>query len=76
MWELGWFIGVRVDNISYMIQGNDNSVNYTAVGNTVSTPTQTRFIIAAGPVLVNLTYLTPIEVRKFVSFARLPLKTF
>lgn len=58
-------MAVRVDGTSYTIQGNRNNVNYTGVGVTLSTsitPTQTRFTIAAGPVSVNLTYLTPIEV--------------
>jgi len=78
---LAWFIGIRVDNASYVIQGrrDEFSLNYTE-GATVSTyimPTQTRFSIAAGPVLVNLTYLTPIEVREneFVCHG-FPLKFF
>ena len=34
-------------------------------------PTQTRFTIAAGPVLVNLTYLAPIEVCIFVRLTKI-----
>jgi len=57
-------IAARVDGTGYILQGAH--ANYTA-SNVVAafiTSTRTIFMMDAGPVRLNLTYLTPIEVRK------------
>ncbi len=59
-------IAARVDGIGYILQGVHT--NYTA-SNVVAafiTPTRTIFMMDAGPVRLNLTYLTPIEVSHLV----------
>jgi hypothetical protein len=73
---LGWAVFVRVDGLTYSFLGNEGlvpggplngTVNFT---NIVVTPTQTEIAARAGPMQVNLTFLSPIEVRfhYFVTF--------
>jgi hypothetical protein len=63
---LGWSVLVRVDGLTYSFLGDvvpslhNGTVNVT---NTVMTPTQTVVTARAGPMQVNLTFLSPIEVR-------------
>ena len=56
-------VNLRVDSTAYLVQGviYVNHTSAKTVG-TYITPTRTIFTIDAGPVRVNLTYLTPIEV--------------
>ena len=60
-------IAARVDGTGYILQGA-RRVNYTAsrVNATFITPTRTIFTMDAGPVRLNLTYLTPIQVSRLV----------
>lgn len=60
----GWYASVTVDNTTYRVMGdapvpaiptaNQTSVEFTA--------TQTNFVMQAGPVIVNASFLSPIEV--------------
>jgi len=69
-------IAARVDGTGYILQGAQRA-NYMAsrVNATSITPTRTIFTMDAGPVRLNLTYLTPIEVSHLV-FRRTPLTEF
>jgi hypothetical protein len=66
---LDWMIAVRVDSTAYLLQG-DNRATYVPAKTIGGYLTSTRTILTmdAGPVRVNITYLTPIEVR--FSFCR------
>ncbi|TDL28033.1 DUF1793-domain-containing protein [Rickenella mellea] len=58
---VAWYIAVRVDGLAYTIFGDaaqPHQANQTAA---IITPTQTTFIVQAGPVSVNATFLSPIE---------------
>jgi hypothetical protein len=64
--DLSWIVTIRVDGSGFLLQGFH--VNYTSAS-TVGvdiTPTRTIFTLDAGPVRVNLTYLSPIEVIHFL----------
>ncbi|KAH8111989.1 DUF1793-domain-containing protein [Phellopilus nigrolimitatus] len=59
----GWYASVRVDGTAYMLLGDATvplliNANQTAVQ---FTPTRTSYILNAGPVSVNATFLSPIE---------------
>lgn len=61
---MGWFSIVTVDGVAYQLMGSDNippidSAKQTAI---TITPTRTSILFEAGPVTVNVTYLSPIEV--------------
>ena len=62
---LEWYIAVRVDGTAYKIYGNSNTPSIA--GGTEKmlkfTPTQSSFLLQAGSVNVNMTFLSPIEVR-------------
>ena len=60
-------IAARVDGTGYILQGAQRA-NYTIsnMNATFITPTRTIFTMDAGPVRLNLTYLTPIEVSHLV----------
>ncbi|KAF8497594.1 hypothetical protein F5888DRAFT_301200 [Russula emetica] len=66
---LGWSVLVRVDGLTYSFLGDvlptlqNGTVNVT---NTVMTPTQTVVTAQAGPMMVNLTFLNPIEPQDWV----------
>ena len=63
-------IAVRVDGTGYILQGAQRA-NYI-VSNVIAvfiTPTRTIFMMDAGPVRLNLTYLTPVEV-SYLVFSR------
>ena len=56
-----WFAVVRVDGISYEIIGGDvhwTSANQTSV---IVTPTRSSYLLNAGPIIVNMTFLSPVE---------------
>jgi len=65
-------IAARVDGTGYIFQGIH--VNYTNAKTirTNITPTRTIFTIEAGPMRVELTFLTPIEVCSNCLFAFIP----
>lgn len=62
----GWYASVRVDGVAYQIMGAQGtfpsmpSANQTVV---IVTPTRSTYLLNAGPVIVNMTFLSPIEVR-------------
>ena len=60
-------IAVRVDGTTYLLQG-ENQQNYVAAKTigAVITSTLTVLTMDAGPMRVNISYLTPIEVRRLV----------
>jgi hypothetical protein len=63
---VSWSGYIRVDGTGYNFQGvNSNYTTAKTVGAYI-TPTRTIFTIDAGPVRLNLTYLTPIEVSVYV----------
>ena len=57
-------MAVRVDSTAYLLQG-ENQTNFVTAKTIGAYITSTRTILTmdAGPVRVNITYLTPIEVR-------------
>lgn len=61
---MGWFSIITADGVAYQLMGSDNippidSAKQTAI---TITPTRTSILFEAGPVTVNVTYLSPIEV--------------
>lgn len=61
---MGWLSIITVDGVAYQLMGSDNiplidSAKQTAI---TITPTRTSILSEAGPVTVNVTYLSPIEV--------------
>ena len=69
--NVSWIGDIRVDDKAYIFQGDRSNLSHTTaktVGAYI-TPTRSIFTIDAGPVRLNLTYLTPIEVR-FSCFAQ------
>ena len=62
---LGWAGHIRVDNVTYRWLGADAQapdVGTNLTGRLV-TPTRTTFFVQAGPMNLNVTFLSPIEVR-------------
>jgi len=59
-------IAARVDGTGYALQGSHANFTPSKEFATFITPTRTIIMIDAGPVRLNLTYLTPIEVRHLV----------
>ncbi|GJE95231.1 DUF4965 and DUF1793 domain-containing protein [Phanerochaete sordida] len=61
---MGWSGFIRVDNVTYTWNGGvngDNSLHATNITNLQITPTRTIMSLAAGPLDLNVTYLSPIE---------------
>ena len=57
---------VRIDNVTYQAVGPSilaAGVNQVLLTNRVISPTQIKFIIEAGHMQINYTFLNPIEVR-------------
>ena len=73
--NLGWYGSVRVDGHTFAWLGGNviGGVNNTAIESAIITPTRSNFIILAGPVRLNVTFLSPIEV---CLLSRLPMKVF
>jgi hypothetical protein len=63
--NLGWYGSVRVDGHTFGWLGGNviAGVNNTAIESAIVTPTRSNFMILAGPVRLNVTFLSPIEVR-------------
>ena len=61
---MGSNAGIRVDGQSYQLLGASTVANYTAANqkSVLFTPTRTSFLLTAGTVDVNMTFLSPIEV--------------
>ncbi|KAJ7600907.1 hypothetical protein C8J56DRAFT_1019909 [Mycena floridula] len=58
--SMGWTGWIRVDGISYPWFGNGAAEATTLISSQV-TPTRTIFTVQAGPILLNVTFLSPIE---------------
>lgn len=60
---MGWYSVIAVDGKPYRLMGGSfppiDAADQVAV---VVTPTRTSFLFQAGPVTVNATYLSPVEV--------------
>ncbi|KAI5120589.1 hypothetical protein M0805_002538 [Coniferiporia weirii] len=58
-----WFASVLVDGQVYRILGNDSSASTTQANQTAVefTPTSTTFVLTAGKMQINATFLNPIE---------------
>ena len=64
---MGWFSVISVDGKPYRLMGGDpgipgfemDAAEQEAV---IMTPTRTSYLFQAGPVTVNATYLSPVEV--------------
>ena len=61
---MGWNAGIRVDGQAYNLLGIPGVTNHTNANqkNVLFTPTRTSFLLTAGTVDVNMTFLSPIEV--------------
>jgi hypothetical protein len=76
---MGWTGFVRVDGLTYQWMGMTG--NMTNLTSTVITPTRSIFTVQAGAMLLNVTFLSPIEVRvvffclNFVDRDSLPLES-
>jgi hypothetical protein len=62
---MGWYGAVRVDGQTFAWLGENHvdGVNDTVIEDVVVTPTRSNFIVIAGPARLNITFLSPIEVR-------------
>ncbi|KAJ7585364.1 hypothetical protein C8J56DRAFT_788320 [Mycena floridula] len=64
-WDLasinGWSGLVRVDGVAFKWLGNPPNFNVTVLQSSQVTPTRSIFAVVAGPVLLNITFLSPIE---------------
>ncbi|KAF9805183.1 hypothetical protein IEO21_09159 [Rhodonia placenta] len=59
---LGWTGYIRVDNFTYQWLGDNATVHSASLDSFHITPTRTIFNLKAGPMNLNITFLTPIEV--------------
>ncbi|KAJ7585369.1 hypothetical protein C8J56DRAFT_828575 [Mycena floridula] len=64
-WDLannnGWSGLVRVDGVAFVWLGNPPDFNATVLERSEVTPTRSIFTVTAGPVRLNITFLSPIE---------------
>ena len=62
----GWFCAVMVDGTPYQLLGDPGFplVSLATQKSVKITPTRTSFLLQAGPVDVNVTFLSPITVRR------------
>ncbi|TDL21981.1 hypothetical protein BD410DRAFT_723660 [Rickenella mellea] len=58
---VAWYVAIRVDGVMYNVFGGQNLPHVANQTAAIITPTQTSFILQAGPVNVNSTFLSPIE---------------
>ncbi|KAH8111930.1 DUF1793-domain-containing protein [Phellopilus nigrolimitatus] len=65
---IGWYASVRVDGTAYMLLGAQGTPLLSSANQTTVqlTPTRTSYILNAGPVTVNATFLSPIEATDLV----------
>lgn len=61
---MGWFTIITANGVAYQLMGSDNIPPIDSAKQTTITitPTRTSILSEAGPVTVNVTYLSPIEV--------------
>lgn len=74
---LGWYCAVLVDGVPYRIM-SPSPIPGIAAANQLSvafTPTRTTFVLEAGPVIVNATFLSPV-VSKDLTRQSLPFSYF
>ncbi|KAF7308235.1 hypothetical protein HMN09_00671400 [Mycena chlorophos] len=57
----GWAGIARVDQVAYRLWGAPRAVNASTWLGTTVTPTRTIFTLQAGPMVLNVTFLSPIE---------------
>lgn len=69
---MGWSGWVRVDGNTFTWLGGTG--NATLLQSSQVTPTRTVFMIQAGPVLLNVTFLSPIEVCPLLLYLKIPSK--
>lgn len=72
--NLGWYASVVVDGQGYRVMGSPFITNMTEASQTEAnqtavefTPTRTSLLFTAGPMQINATFLSPIEVCLFFS---------
>jgi len=71
---LGWALFARIDGVTYSLLGAEPNVNGTANRtNIVITPTRTLVVAQAAHMELNLTFLSPIEVRLTPLFLSTPI---
>ncbi len=67
---MGWSGKIRVDQTTYVWMGQDGIGNGSAVVTDVQiTPTRSLFVMQAGPMNLTITFLSPIEVRRLLTYA-------
>ena len=62
---MGWYSMIAVDGKPYRLMGANPQVEAADQVAVIMTPTRTSFLYQAGPVTVNATYLSPVEVCHF-----------
>lgn len=62
---LGWYASIRVDGNTFQLLGDANLANTTSATQKsfTFTPTRSSYLLQAGKVNVNMSFLSPIEVR-------------
>ena len=62
---MGWYGAIRVDGQMFVWLGENHlpGVNGAVLENVVVTPTRSNLIVIAGAIRLNVTFLSPIEVR-------------
>lgn len=65
--NLGWYCAVQVDGTTYRLMGGPSTpaVNTSSQTSVEFTPTRTTYSQRAGPVDVNMTFWSPVEVRVY-----------
>ena len=59
---MGWYSIIAVDGKPYRLMGETIEIEAAEQLAAMMTPTRTSFLFQAGPVTVNATYLSPVEV--------------
>ena len=64
---MGWYSVISVDGKPYRLMGGTAGLVVDAADQVavIMTPTRTSYLFQAGPVTVNATYLSPVEVCYF-----------
>ena len=70
---MGWFTIISVDGVPFRLSGivtPGPAINESSQLAVLMTPTRTSFLFEAGPVTVNVTYLSPVEVCTTITSAQ------